>query len=377
MLDTTKLYSPAAHALVGWKRYVARLGLAAGSIVLAWSVGELVLRFQGADPPMLRFRQLDQALAGLPRHQFMQLIENDAELFWRLAPSVRLPENDSPFFGLISNAQSLREDHEIPLQKPKGQIRLLFLGDSCTFGYLVSHRHTFVAQAEALLREKYPSIDVKCINAGVPGYTLFQGWRFLETQGIAYAPDLVVLNFGWNDTGEWDGHSDREVYETTRGREPPRGLRWSRLTRRIWAAVRPSTSSSATDASRPRLRPDEFTALLAEIHATSQRIGADLLLVVGASRGNIVHGKVAHDRATVPLTPLQREQLRFGETLRLGPHAAPGFVDAIQIAVRLAMDRPIDDILFDDVHATPLMNRAIAEEIVRTIGPWLRHRTHG
>lgn len=92
----------------------------------------------------------------------------------------------------------MREDHAIPKPKQPGQIRLLFLGDSVTFGYLVSHTETFVQRAEEELRARFPDASIECINAGVPGYTLFQGWGFLETEGYSYSTpyQLEMYRYG-------------------------------------------------------------------------------------------------------------------------------------------------------------------------------------
>ena len=153
---------------------------------------------------MEQFSELVEA-----EHRFQpdRVFEADDELFWRLAPNVTLPPDARPLFGIVSNAQGLRADHIID-PKPSDRVRILFVGDSCTFGYRVAHDETFVATAQRRLRAASATVEVECINAGVPGYSLFQGWRFLETRAPLLEPDLVVLNFGWNSPATWDGIGD-------------------------------------------------------------------------------------------------------------------------------------------------------------------------
>jgi hypothetical protein len=106
-----------------------------------------------------------------------------------------------------------------------------------------------VHQTELRLREAFPSLAIDCINGGVPGYTLFQGWRALETRGFALSPDAVVLTFGWNELAEWDGASDLAHYERLRAATQPPPLDASRLCGLVWGALartdRPGASARA------------------------------------------------------------------------------------------------------------------------------------
>lgn len=50
-----------------------------------------------------------------------------------------------------------------------------------------------------LLRERYPEISFKVLNAGVDGDTLFGGRRRLRRDVLRYTPDLITIAFGLND----------------------------------------------------------------------------------------------------------------------------------------------------------------------------------
>jgi hypothetical protein len=178
------------------------MGLAATATGLGLGAAEILSRVLAPERPLVRLEQFTRIVEDRHKFHFEDIFQSDPDLFWRLAPGIRLPDDAWPMFGLISNQQGVREDHEIPSAKNDDEIRILFLGDSCTFGYRLAFEDTYVQRTEALLREKFPGISIDCINAGVPGYTLFQGWRLLETRGLRFQPDLVVLSFGWNEIAD-------------------------------------------------------------------------------------------------------------------------------------------------------------------------------
>ncbi len=72
------------------------------------------------------------------------------------------------------------------------------MGDSCTAGWEVSNDQTFCHVLKELL-EMSLLITVETINAGVPGYSSFQGLHHLEKRIFSLDPDVIVLSYAWND----------------------------------------------------------------------------------------------------------------------------------------------------------------------------------
>ena len=64
--------------------------------------------------------------------------------------------------------------------------KIIFIGDSSTFGYGVPTESSFVEVVEGLLK------DVNTINLAVSGYTSYQGRLSLEKYLPLLKPDLVV-----------------------------------------------------------------------------------------------------------------------------------------------------------------------------------------
>jgi lysophospholipase L1-like esterase len=361
---------PTSHSKTMQGRTIKRIMLATTALLITLALAEGICRVMQPPRPSMRFQQDINELNAMQLHSATRIIRDDPELFWSLTPDTRLPSDAWPFRGVISNGQSLREDHPIPDTKPSGALRILFLGDSCTFGYGVASHEAFAQVAESLLRSATPDTPIECINAGVPGYSLFQGRRYLESRGLDHAPDLVVLNFGWNDYAAWDNRSDDEHYLAMRAAQPPVLLHRSRLAQRLWAA-RHAKRATGTD-TRPRVLPHEFASLLNEVKAITDAADIELLILVWPMRGNA-------DPATPPTmrAELQREMLTFGNAHPLpGPPNVTCALDLVPLARTLVAKHGIDAIYFDNGHVTPLAHNAFAQAIVAKIEPWVRANTN-
>lgn len=77
---------------------------------------------------------------------------------------------------------------EYSAARTPGRTRIVMLGDSITFGYGVRDPETFSVVIETM----EPGLEV--VNLGVQGYGTDQELLKLEREGLAYAPDVVVLN---------------------------------------------------------------------------------------------------------------------------------------------------------------------------------------
>jgi lysophospholipase L1-like esterase len=345
------------------------LGLALVSLLAALALAELLVRLLVPQPSNMRFEHFVRGLQLFRWRDYANVIENDPELFWRLVPNRTLPQNAWPLRGVISNSQGLREDHEIPFEKPPGELRVLFLGDSCTFGYGLLHHEGFVYQVEAKLRSEFPQARLECINAGVPGYTLFQGVHFLETRGFRYHPDLIVATFGCNEDSDWDGIGDSHHYGPWLVSQYAPKLRESRLYQIVWTVIDRWINDEAPGR-RPRLLPEEFRSLLAQVHEDARRQDAELLLLVWAGPFNI-----APDMPKDFVTSYQRDVRTYGQhELRFGPERAAGLVDFVPLVREMVKEHLPSDIFLDHVHGTSWANERFAEAIVKKLTPWVRAR---
>lgn len=122
----------------------------------------------------------------------------DSELGWRLKP------NSEDIWGGVRvkiNGKGLRGP-ELDFRKSPNVLRILYLGDSVTFGYMLeSYEQTFPFLVETIL-EKKSKKKIETINAGVGGYSPWQEYLYLSREGIKYSPNLIVISFVLNDVTE-------------------------------------------------------------------------------------------------------------------------------------------------------------------------------
>ncbi|MDV6033121.1 MAG: hypothetical protein F9B45_24145 [Phycisphaera sp. RhM] len=178
-------------------------------------------------------------------------LARDDTLFWRPRPGA-LGHNSMGFYG-----------PEFSADKPDGVFRVVCLGDSCThFGPI-----TYPDMLRGYLDKVAPG-QFEVINAGVIGYTSFQGKRLLETEAIRWDPDLVTVYFGWNDHWLARGFQDKDQQsgEST----VADGLGNARIFQLIRSFVKrpPSTADSGM-----RVEPEDYRANLREISAICEANG--------------------------------------------------------------------------------------------------------
>ncbi len=122
--------------------------------------------------------------------------EQDPVLFWRSRAGV------PPF-----SSQGFKTTLEMAVPKPKNVYRVMAYGDSNTEG---TDSMDWSQELQKLLRSRNtPDRVYEVINAGVGGYSSYQGvQRFLQEWEL-YEPDLILVSFGWNDLPEALGQPDK------------------------------------------------------------------------------------------------------------------------------------------------------------------------
>ncbi|NJB68695.1 lysophospholipase L1-like esterase [Desulfobaculum xiamenense] len=83
--------------------------------------------------------------------------------------------------------------------------RIVFVGDSCT------QIGSYDRQFAQLVESERPGMAVPFLNAGVAGWSSYQGLRQLERDVLGLDPDVVTIYFGWNDHWASFGIEDKDV----------------------------------------------------------------------------------------------------------------------------------------------------------------------
>jgi hypothetical protein len=185
------------------------------------------------------------------------------------------------------NAAGQRDDRDLPTEKPPDVFRVVVLGDSFTFGGKAPLPQTFSPTLERALGAIDRSRRYEVVNLAVPGYNTEQEMLALKEVGLAYHPDLVIVNYVLNDAG-------RMVQLIPHGSRLPVGLRRvlkrSDLVQYVYASVKYLQYRFHGGASREADKYTELSAgtpgweasraALAEIARLASSVHAATLVVV-------------------------------------------------------------------------------------------------
>jgi len=126
---------------------------------------------------------------------------------WVKRPIYRRSSNPYLRYELVPNAKSTNisvnsdgfRGPEYSITKPANTFRIIMLGDSETFSFMLAQSNALAAQLESLLNQKSGLVRYEILNFGVEGYNTFQELELLKTKGLKYNPDLIILNYVLND----------------------------------------------------------------------------------------------------------------------------------------------------------------------------------
>jgi lysophospholipase L1-like esterase len=252
------------------------------------------------------------------------------------------------------NALGLR-DREIGPCDPADQ-RILFLGDSVTYGHGQAIEATFVREVERLLGGRTGA--VRAINAGIPGWSTRQELAFYREHGPDLCPDLVLVGFVLNDVHELK----RGLVEigAEHGLAATRAITWLAMHSAAFAFVKEAYANVLDPASREIGTVQDLVrrAEAPEVRRAMELVENDLLALA-----DLVRERGA--RVGLVLFPF-RFQLE-GKDLdapqaRLRRFAATNDVPVLDTIPVLRKHEP-EDVLMDHDHFTALGHRVVGQAI--------------
>lgn len=266
------------------------------------------------------------------------LHEYDPDLLWKMLPNQK--DYLCPY-PVSTNSLGLRSKELRPLE---GHFRILALGDSRTFGDAAGNEHTWPAQLEQQLNTLVPG-NFEVINAGVGGYSAYQGMRYLEKYVHDLKPQLVIACFGTNEWGalpsgagglvDWDDLTRRWGIEALL-REAVKGAA---------AIVKPSPFGPR----RMRMSPGEFTDAYVRMRELSLQVGAGFAVMYLPS-----DEEVAQTSRIATIV----------ESLTAG---IAGYIGADFLNPKAVFPDHCESLYADPIHFTPAGNQLIAGYIVDTL----------
>jgi lysophospholipase L1-like esterase len=162
-----------------------RLVLVTSGLLVGLLLAEAGLR-------LVPVRALPESLAGF--HE----LRPDRGWLYGLRPGARMTLRTGVHYEV--NRSGFR-DRDYARRKPAGVFRIVVLGDSVAFGVRMPDEHTFPSILEAALERRAPG-RFEVLNMGVSGYNPYTEAELLADRGLAFAPDLVLVQFCSNDLND-------------------------------------------------------------------------------------------------------------------------------------------------------------------------------
>jgi lysophospholipase L1-like esterase len=280
----------------------------------------------------------------------------DAYLLWRNKPGARKTQPMNPAaagrratWTVENNTRGYRGPELLRGVAEDDVYRIVCVGDSVTFGFNVDQADAYPRQLEVLLRARLPGRAIEVVNTGVPGWSWVQGLRFVEREGLALHPDVVIAAHGTNDQF-WP------AFITDRERLPGGGLPAPEMRAPAWwertslvrllrglgrrapepPAPEPSPgcrSEIARGAGCRRVSLADITAAVGEMAAQVRAAGADFIVlnldfmgtraVEGLRDAVATHGLAFHDFVAQFQAVAAAEEQAASQALGLRP---PGIV---------------------------------------------------
>lgn len=200
----------------GFRRWRIALALVAVSVLFAVGLVEATLRIAGwsFEP------YLTQVQFGWPHPKAIrEAYTIDDDLFWVTK-------------GYADSFQKARENPP----------RIVFVGDSCT------QIGSYDTQFAELVEAESPGKSVPYLNAGVAGWSSYQGRVQVARDVLPLQPKVVTIYFGWNDHWASFGVEDKDISSVLL----PMGLshlRVVQLMNKLWATnlVKPGVITLGTN----------------------------------------------------------------------------------------------------------------------------------
>ena len=294
---------------------------------------------------------------------------------FELRPGVFPTPNPDPI--VVNSRGFVGAEFEDP--PPPGTLRIVTVGDSCTFG-AGTLRGTYPVLLEDRLRAEPAGPRVQVVNAGIQGMNSELALRRLESRVVPLRPDLVTIYIGWNDLMKFDPSGQVES---------PRLALVARWLDRLWIVkglrklifynlrgriAPPRTGPESRTGVYVDYRPAVFEQNLRTMITTARAIPA---AVVVMTLPTVVRADMSVDdlrRAGVQF-PYFRGANAVGDFLDLLAAynrtirrvAAEESVPVVDLALEIDARPDLPTLFFDTMHATSAGREVIADILAREL----------
>lgn len=138
-----------------------------------------------------QFRFSPRGKANLPAPKTYRLSKNK-HLLYELLPDSKVKIQGKEF---VINSWGFRDKKY--RRRKVNKTRIIFVGDSITYGWRVALEDTYHKQIERLLYNRGYDVDV--MGMGIPGYNTIQEYYLIKETALAFKPDILLLQIAPND----------------------------------------------------------------------------------------------------------------------------------------------------------------------------------
>lgn len=371
------------HSLPIWKQ----LAFSAVVLVIVFGSVEFILRAAGFHFMTGTYDAVEGSV--IEYHWSTRGLIRDPSMAWSWIPGPNAEATQPAFHDFTYNRYGFRGP-EISKQKPKNIVRIICMGDSCTLGWNAADGETWPDYLRQILGTMSPG-GYQVINAGVSGFSTYQGLHDFHQRIKDWHPDILVVSYNWNDHGDApDQVGGPALYTPSERRQfmdkdMPRSTALFELKRRFqslrliqamhWLAgvvrgMEPVSGEPARDpAGDPathgsafppgtglrRVEPEDYRLNLWEFHRLARQYGIELIFLTQPAN------PVQH-RTTEPWRTYYAFQDQYNDLMRrVARNSGNRLVDAA------AADGWAREDFYDHVHTRPEANKRIAEMVSREI----------
>jgi lysophospholipase L1-like esterase len=138
-----------------------------------------------------QFKYSPRGKANLPAPKTYRLSKNK-NLLYELLPDSKVKIQGNEF---AINAFGFRDKKY--RRRKANKSRIIFVGDSITYGWGVALEETYHKQLERVLSER--GFDVDVMGMGIPGYNTIQEYYLIKETVLDFKPDILILQIAPND----------------------------------------------------------------------------------------------------------------------------------------------------------------------------------
>lgn len=306
--------------------------------------------------------------------QILNILEQDPVLFWRQKPNIKVRFQG---VGVKTNFLGLRDEIS-GYKKAKDTFRIICLGASPTFGWTVKYEDTYPYQLERLLKDKWGEEKVyEVINAGIVGYTSYQGLILLQKEILKFHPDIISVSYVVNDIDRnrfyrSNGKSDQELepmnsflIKLENFLEKSKFFRiWKKLVFRMQeAVVKSSEIKESSNLRTARVSPQQYKNNLNAIIDIARQNGIKTVLIKMPVNLPLQHTNMSRERKIQALQCKKDIQVYNQIMETVAKRNEVPFVDC-----GLAFARSKDKMPFvTAIHPNAIGHKIIAAEIYTTL----------